>query len=150
MTWILANWKLVLGATVLAVYTWFIYSSGEDHVQARWDKEKSEIVAIQLKQARDNAKTIHDLEVKNAQANNTIDTLAANNSSLRLRLPQRCAEIPSSSGSGQDATRDGTLYTDASEVIAGYTNETGRQFAEADKVIEQCRVVIDWAKALPK
>jgi hypothetical protein len=150
MTWLLANWKLVLGAVLLSALSWFMYSSGENHIQQKWDKEKAEIVAQKLKDAEINAKTIHDLEVKNAKANNTIDSLAANNHALRLRLPPSCPASSSSGGSGQTTTGDGALHPDASEIIARYSTEVGREFVEADKVVEQCRVVFEWAKALPK
>lgn len=147
MIWLLANWRSTSIVVLIVGICYFSFSEGRDYTQRQWDKAKATLV----KQVVDNAQVVHDLGVSHDKDQTTIDKLAADNHALWLRLPKTpCVGVSPSSTSEQTPTGVEPLPTDPQQTINGYTEGVGSLMHEADTVVNDCRVVIEWVKTLEK
>lgn len=135
------------------------YVQGETHVQAEWDKAKAASVKAALDASIENQRRITELEGKKNDNLTEIDRLRANNHALWLRLPKTPCPggLPSTdttSGSESTVTSGGVVHSDVPSVEESALNAFDRAYSDeayrADKLIEQCRVVVNWAKAQEK
>lgn len=147
MIWFLSNWKLVGSATIISILMYFSFSYGEDRVQQEWDKEKATLVkAIVV-----NGQVVHDLGVSHDKDQILIDKLAADNHALWLRLPKTtCIGLNSPTTSGQAIAGVEPLPVEPQQALNRYTEGVGSLMHEADSIVNDCRVVMEWAKTLEK
>lgn len=152
MIQLLAYWKQILGAALAGALFLTGWHYGSAHVQANWDKQTAAAQAESMRVMQVHADMINTLEVQHDKNTTRIDQLAADNRSLRLRLqPTSCPSQDANPVSGvQAASGSRLLHLDPSEIIAGYTDEVGRQFVIADKVVEDCRVMQRYLQSLGK
>lgn len=148
--------KLAAGLGVIAMLYalyWGIdhsgYTRGRDEVQADWDAERKQIAQESLESAQNNLQTITKLEeTKNAN----LKTIAK----LRLDIANLRVFLPTSPCVGTDTTGNGSTTgtweqpDQAQKAFDRFTSGLESDAAEQDAVIEDCRVVIDWAKSLKK
>lgn len=146
-TWILENWKIIAVALIAAA----VFYSGTQYTQTKWDKATAKLVAEQLKASKENQAIISGLqETKNVNTKE-IERLAANNHALWMRLPKTpCSGLNTTSGSQDASAGSGELFTEAEKSFNEFTDGLGAEAERADKIVEQCRVVIDWAKSKSK
>lgn len=136
------------------------YLGGKHEVQQKWDKEKADKTASDLQMVLANQKLIKKLEeVKNVNITE-IDRLRANNHALWLRLPKTPCPALLAATSGNAAASAGVVSTET-ETAQGSTGGSVAQSAfdeyergrndeayRADKIVEDCRAVVDWATSL--
>lgn len=152
MIWIINNWKLILQLALVIIAFTYGYSAGKVKVQSAWDKAKADQVEVDLQRVRDNQEIINSLEKTKNDNNKTISKLNDDLKSTRVRLPQ----MPSnncnntSSGSSDDITSSGAFSERAEEGLATFKSSVDTRALEADQIIEQCRVLRDWANSLNK
>lgn len=152
-----ANWKSMFVAALIAVSLSVAYSRGADSVQVKWDLEKAqasaEAFAIALAAQKERTKKQEEYHDNLAE----IDRLRANNHALWLRLPKTpCTpSLPSVAKNG--AAAGGELHV---EVPAGGEDTVGRaeqlindfkgvydgESLRADKIVEECRKVVESEK----
>lgn len=162
ITWCVANWRII--TSVLLVAGSFVtgWTNGSDHVQRQWDVDIHVRTKAALEQVKsnDNLKTKLE-EVKNVNTKTvemlatTIRTLRADN---RLHLyPPTCPgglpDTVSTGGSKDGAASTGELSRDVPSAAENALNRFDAAYASeaerADKLIESCRVLVDWARAVP-
>ena len=147
MLWCLANWRTITITAIIVVLCSFSFKLGKEWVQSDWDKEK----AVLVKYALDNGKVVHDLGVKHDNDQIAIDKLHADNHALWLRLPKTaCVRLDTTESSGEAATTGELLPGDPQQAINGYTEGVRELMYKADSVVNDCRVVMEWAKSLEK
>ena len=147
MIWMMQNWKIFAGMALIAIVYAVGHSNGVNSVQQKWDAERT-ATAIEMQEAMvRHAAMILTLEVQHDKNNATIDRLAADNKRLHLQ-PTACSGLTNPGGGTQASAGGGALHTDPSEIVGNYSEEVGQLFAEADKVVEQCRVGMEYLKAL--
>ena len=142
-------WKQIIGIFLLVSVYVTGHVQGSAQVQNSWDKEKAAIVKAQKEAEEKNAQIITDLEVQHSKDTDTINRLHATYSG-GLHLPSNCPKATSTSGSLQTSNSGGQLPSKEQSALDYYTAETQQLMYEADEVVNQCRVVIEWAKTLPK
>lgn len=148
MTWIIENWKLVIGGILSIVLFGTGWHMGSSSVQDSWDKEKLANATLQAQLAEKNAKTIGDLENEKQSNLVIIDTLRS--SITGLYLPTCSGQVHPSTGINPAASTSGLLPDGEQAAIDKYTTGTRQLLYEADKVVEQCRVMQEWIKTLPQ
>ncbi|MFZ2524455.1 MAG: hypothetical protein WAW87_03980 [Candidatus Ferrigenium altingense] len=137
-------------AIIYAVY-WGIdhsgYTRGRDEIQAAWDKEREKIAQEALEAAQNNLKNITKLEeAKNANLK-TIAGLRSDLAGLRLRLPpSTCGGADTAGNSPTTGTR--ALPVDPQIALDDFKRGVESDAADADTMIESCRVVMDWARQM--
>lgn len=130
---------------------------GRDEIQAQWDKEKAKRVAAHLQKIVANQKLIQHLEeTKNVNVTE-INRLRANNHALWVRLPKTACpsaapttDSPTSPASGVVSTEveggQGEVSGDvAQQAFDDYERGRTDEAYRADAVVEDCRVLSDWA-----
>lgn len=164
MAWLIANWRVVL-AVVLAAGTFAAgYFKGSDAVKRDWEIDIHLRVKEQLAAAEKNQQLIVALEeTKNANLK-TVDSLRRQLATVSVRVPTSpCVRPDPASGSQNPTPGTGTLpatpekpvgeagqnVEPAVTVQAAFdTFEAGvkEDAAEADSLLESCRVVMDYLK----
>lgn len=133
---------------------------GRDESQAQRDKEKAEQVAAHLQKTLANQKLIQHLEeTKNVNVIE-INRLRANNHALWVRLPKTAcssatptADSPATPASGVISTSPESGQGEVSGGVAQQAfddYERGRddEAYRADTLVEDCRVLHDWAESI--
>lgn len=164
MAWLIQNWRVVLAA-VLAAGTFAAgYFKGSDSVKRDWEIDIHLRMKEQLAAAEKNQKLIVALEeTKNANLK-TVDSLHSQLAVVSVRVPATpCVRIDPASGSQNPAPGTGTLPATPEKPVgeagsnvepavtaqaAFDTFEAGvkEDAAEADYLLESCRVVMDYLK----
>jgi outer membrane murein-binding lipoprotein Lpp len=144
--------KLVLAAVLLALVYW----AGGNRVQKNWNLDVAEqgraAAEVITNALTANSDLIKALEIQKNEAQTRIDNLAADNRSLRVRLPQasNCGQA-TAAGGGIPRTPSGELLPDASAdpqaALDRFMAEADEDAESSSKQIESCRVVDEWAKA---
>jgi len=141
--------KILIALLSLAVAFVGGWNIGSDRVQHKWDKERLETAEAARVAAGKNAKIINDLEAEKNESNKTIDRLRDDIAGFRVRVPKTPCVRSDPSGRGGDATStDGKPADQSQEAFDRFRHSLESDAANADKVIENCRVVVDWAKGL--
>ena len=162
LTWCVANWRIILSVALVAGSFVTGWANGSGHTQRQWDIDvhiRTKAVLEQV-QANDRLKTALE-ETKNVNSK-TIDMLAATITKLRadnrLHLyPTPCTGgLPSadtSSGSKDAPTGNGfvsePVQSGAEEALNSFDGAYAAEALRADKIVEDCRVLRDWAMSLP-
>lgn len=152
--WALKNWRII-GFLLMAVGTFAAgWVNGSDSVRREWEVDIHTRTKAALATAVENQKRLAALEeTKNANLKE-VDRLRANNHALWLRLPKTpCPGSVSDTTSGSiGIAGSGELPEGSPGSAEQAINRFDRTFADeayrADKVVEDCRVVVDWAKSL--
>lgn len=154
MIW--AKYAAALGgiAMLYAIY-WGIddngYERGVSEVRAEWADERSRIAEELRVAAETNQTTIRNLEAVKNENDKTIDKLRGDIAGLRVRVPQTACPGRDATGGGADAvTSSGKQPETAQDAFDEFRRGLESDAEETDKLIESCRVVIDWAKGIGK
>lgn len=137
---------------------WLASLLGAEQYGAHARGVKDDLKAAQLQLAEDrlindarnaNDALISRLEVKKNEANTVIDYLANSKPSGSLRLPKSAcpSQIQPSTGGEPAITGNGVLPTDAQIAFGEFTKGLDELAYRADQVVEECRVIQEWAKA---
>lgn len=145
MTWLIANWRLITVAALLAGTHGAVWLNGSDHTQRKWDKATAAQVAAQLeKNVADLAKLKQLEEKANVESQDNI-RLRANNHALWLRLPK--TPCGGSGEAGGDNTAGTGEFPTQSE---SYLDEAKRQLDDealrADEIVRACRPLNEFVK----
>lgn len=151
MIWILQNWKTLAVVGLCIAATTFGWTLGSNHVQHKWDAERMALLEAANQAALENVKIITALEKTKHDNLTEIDRLRANNHALWVRLPTSpCANANSAVGGLDTAAGSWVAVTQTQSAFDNFTSGLAEDAAGADKVIEDCRVVIDWVNRLPR
>jgi len=139
------------------------FKEGQKDVQAQWDAAKAVATKAALDATAANLKHITELEKTKNDNLATIDALHENNTQFRLdkhtlwmRLQKAtCAgglsDTTTSSGGTNTTTSSGVVSTkpqsSPEQAFGEFVGGAGDEAYRADKIVEDCRVVLDWAKA---
>lgn len=125
--------------------------NGADHVQRKWDVEIKLHLAEAQKAAEENQKLIVALEeTKNANLK-TVSALRRQLSAVRVSMPTpACGGLDAPSGSKDGTPGTGPLPKSPQAALDDFTAGLAELQLEADTVVEECRVVRDWAAKVKK
>lgn len=138
---------------------WYIHNDGRkvgaNEVRMEWAAETAKQAAELQRIAEANQRRVIELQETKNENLITIETLRSDVGTLRkrLHLPKpACPKMPEDSAAGGSihgtpATGNGTDKTQ--EAFDRFTEGLGLDAAEHDQVIENCRVVVEWAATLP-
>lgn len=97
------------------------------------------------------AKRIQELEIKGAKDEETIRDYRKRNPSSGLRLPPpTCPGGTNPDGVVQGSSGSQSLSDRAQQAIDRYTEGVDALMLEADLIVNDCRVVFEWAKSMKK
>lgn len=137
-------------ALIAAIFTGG-WSLGSGHTQNQWDKERLKLVEDSRIAAEANQKQIKELERTKDENLKTIDNLRDDVAGLRVRVPKTpCARPDTTSRGGDGTAASGEPADKTQESFDDFRRGLESDAASADKIIESCRVVVDWAKGLVK
>lgn len=151
LTWILQNWRLVVGCALLTIVFVFGYTTGAQHVKRQWDVE----ISIHMKealaaQAKNQTLVAQLEETKNANLEK-VTALEHDIAAMRVRLPSptRTGSVPQATAAigSPPATAPTCEFPEQVQTeFAAFTAEVGAIVRDADEVVEQCRVITEWSK----
>jgi len=161
LTWCVANWRIISFVVLLAGSFVTGWKTGGESVQRQWDVD----IHIRTKAVMEQVVANDQLKTKLKEVQNvntkTIDMLASTVRKLRadnrLRLPAPpCSgglpDTDATSGSQDAATGNGELFepvqTGAEHALERFDGAYAEESERADKIIEGCRVLRDWAATL--
>lgn len=153
MIWLLNNWKIIGSALLAAGIFASGWVSGSGSVHRDWDREKLEQAQAHAAALGANQKIIGSLQETKNENFTEIDRLRANNHALWLRLSKTaCDGTDTSSGSQDTTTGGGELHppvpSSAEEALNGFDRTYSDEAYRADKIVEDCRVLSEWARKL--
>lgn len=139
-------------AILYAVY-WGIdnggYTRAMNEVKIERDQERAKIAQESLEAAQNNLKTITKLEETKNENLKTIGRLRSDLANFRVRVPT--APCSGADPTGNNPTPGaGPLPNKPQTAFDDFKRGLESDAAEADTVVESCRVLMDWAKSLKK
>lgn len=143
--------KLALGLAIAALLFGSGCYVGAKWVTADWNAERLATAKESAKKAKKDADKILELETTKNDNLTRIDGLLANNHALWLRLPKTACGQPTNPPIGTGTTpAGGTLHTEPPDPLEEYSREVGELFGQCDKVIENCRVSMEYLQSLKR
>lgn len=141
-------WKPMAFALLIAFVAGIGYKAGANTVQQRWDADRAMLAEAKLAAVEQNQKAITNLQVIKNENLAQIDKLSRDNHALWLRLPKQvCGSASTASGGADTTPSDGELREDPEIALNHFAAGLADEAARADKIVEQCRVVMEWAKS---
>lgn len=151
MAWLISNWKLVVSIALLLVVAASGFFAGESHVQSQWDSEKLAMMEEASSMADTLAKKIQNLEIKGAKDEKIIRDYRRRNPTGGLHLPPTsCPGDTGPVGGVQGSAGNEPLPSGAQQAIDRYTASVDALMLEADLMVNDCRIVFEWARSLKK
>lgn len=141
MKFLLANWRLIALAAIIAG----AFGSGWTINQWRHDAEKKAEVEAKLAASKENSELILSLELKRNENTKINNDLRADLAAERVRVPKLCVPNNASTGSADAAASSGSKPIDAQAAFEKFRRGLESDAYGADEMIEQCRVLRDWA-----
>ena len=147
------KWIAIIGAiTALVGKAYFL---GQENVQNEWDTERADFAITQMAELAETQAHLMSLEKKKNENNKTITALKRDIDGIRVRVPvHKCAaegSLPSTTGTGANgATGSGEQLENAQSVFDEVVGELGQRAVAMDLLVEDCRVLRDWAAGLSK
>lgn len=145
--------KTILIITALSAIAAKAYFLGQEGVQNEWDKERADFAVAQMEELAETQKHLMTLEATKHENLKTINALSADLKSIRVQVPVRgCAtdgSLPTPTSTGSDgAAGSGVESNPAQAVFDEVVGVLGQQAVEMDVLVEQCRVLKNWANSL--
>lgn len=148
MLWIIQNWKTIIGAIILLIVFATGWNFGEDSVTRKWEKEKAETQKELLEVAQKHAEMIQKLEVQHDKDQTDITDYKRTHPAS-LYLPKTACAGLTSAVSGVQATPGKESFSSGTQqAIDHYTAGVDALMLEADLVVNDCRVAMDYLKSL--
>lgn len=141
MTFLLSNWRIILFAAIVAG----AFGSGWTVNQWRHDAEKKAEVEAQLAKEKANSELITSLELKRNANIKTINSLRNDLAAERVRVPKFCVSDNTATGSADATTGSGSKPINAQAAFEKFRLGLESDAYGADEIVEQCRVLRDWA-----
>lgn len=146
MIWLLNNWKII-GSALLAVGIFASgWVSGSGSVHRELDREKLAQAQAHAKALVENQKTINKLEEQKNENLAKVKSLSRELRAFRLSIPT-CQALSATTGATQAAGTGGISAT-VQESFDRFTEGVASDFEDADRVVEDCRVLSEWARKL--
>lgn len=152
----LKEYALLIKLALIAILLALAYWAGGARVQKNLDldiAERGRAAAEVITDAlTNNADLTKRLEIQKNEAQTRIDNLAADNRTLRVRLPQvsYCGQA-ATTGGGIPIVAGGELLpaapADPQTALDRFMADADADAYSADKQIASCRVVMEWAMA---
>ena len=149
IAWLLKNWKLVASAVLVAGAFASGWVSGGDSVRRDWEVDIHIRTKAQLAALEANQKRITELEVtKNANLEK-VRALNRELATYRVSMPtcEGSGQTPATGGGAATSSGAGALSAELQGALDEFTAGVASDFDEADRVVESCRVVMEWAKS---
>lgn len=141
--------KYILAIVIIAASVAGGWSLGADRVQRKWDKERLAIADESREAAERSQKHINELEKTKYENDATISKLRDDVAGFRVRVPKAPCTRPEPAGGSEGAVAGTGQPVDKSqEAFDDFRRGLESDAENADKIIENCRVVADWAKGL--
>lgn len=141
--------KLIAVLVMLAALFAGGWNVGADRVQHKWDKERLEMAEELRVVAEENQRSINKLESTKDENLETISGLRDDIAGLRVRVPKApCAGTESSARGGDGVAAGGQSVDTPQAAFDRFRRSLESDAADDGKIIENCRVVVDWAKGL--
>ena len=140
------NWKAVLVLALLAAYSSWLWDTSAALVRAEWDRDRASRAESEAAAARLNAKKIFDLQGEKNENLKRIAALDAELADVRVRVPV-CPGPNSTAGVAGTATGAGALQETAQTGFDEFRQSLESSADRCDKLVENCRVVMEWAKS---
>lgn len=151
---ILQNWRSILAVVIIAGASLTSYNKGKSVVQQEWDVDIAVQTLETLRITQENQKKITNLEVTKNENLNTIKNLHSDINDLRKRLrvpkPACPSQTDSTGGSIYESPTAGHSTDTTQEAFDRFTEGLGFDAVEYDRVMENCRIVMNWAASLPR
>ena len=145
--------KTILILTGIAALTGKAYFLGQENVQNEWDKERADFAITQMQELAETQVYLMKLEATKNENNKTITALKRDLDGVRVHLPvHKCpteGNLPNAtSTSANGATGSGVESDPAQAGFDNFIGELGQQAVKMDLLVEDCRVLRDWANSL--
>ena len=147
--------KTILILTGLAALAGKAYFLGQEDIQHEWDQERADFAITQMAELVETQAHLMKLEATKNENTKTITALKRDLDGVRVRLPvHKCAaegDLPNATGTGANgATGSGIESDPAQAIFDEVVSELGQRAVAMDLLVEDCRVLRDWAAGLSK
>ena len=147
--------KTILILTGLAALAGKAYFLGQEDIQHEWDKERADFAITQMAELAETQAHLMSLEKKKNENTKTITALKRDLDGVRVQVPvHKCpaeGSLPNATGTGANgATGSGIESDPAQASFDNFIGELGQQAVKMDLLVEDCRVLRDWAAGLSK
>ncbi len=147
--------KTILILTGLAALVGKAYFLGQESIQHEWDTERADFAITQMAELAETQAHLMKLEATKNENTKTIAALKRDLDGVRVRIPvHKCAAeggLPNTTGTGANgATGSGQQLEDAQSVFDEVVGELGQRAVAMDLLVEDCRVLQQWAAGLSK
>lgn len=148
VTFVIQNWKTILGAVLIVGSFLTGYFKGSDSVKRDWDLDIHLRVKEQLAFVEKNQKLIVALEETKNENLKIVNQLADVTRAVRVRVPTTACvrSTPTPSRSEDVPAASGVVPATSQETFDSFRSGLESDALEADRIVEDCRVVVDWAK----
>ena len=152
MNLFLQYWRVFAAFGLLASVFTLGFTVGSDRVQAKWNEDQLRNSLAREQARKDNEDTITQLEKTKNENLVTIATLRRDLKQLGVLLPKTpctggVSKPQTPAGNTLSATGSGYVSTPAQTAFDRFTVGLGENAEMNSKIIENCRTVMEWAKA---
>lgn len=145
LTFVLKNWRLV--AVVAAVVASFF--AGAERTQMKWNLDIAFRMQSAQAKAIENANKIALLEVTKHENLDIINNLKRDVAAARVRVPKATASASCATSVSDGVATTGLVPAEPQDEFDRFRSGLESDAFKADKVIEDCRVLRDWAAQFP-
>ena len=129
------------------------YFLGQEDIKHEWDQERADFAITQMAELAETQAHLMQLEATKHANTKTIATLKRDLDGIRVRLPvHKCpaeGDLPNATSTGSDdATGSGQQLEDTQASFDDFIGILGQQAVKMDLLVEDCRVLRDWAAGL--
>lgn len=147
--------KTILILTGLAALAGKAYFLGQENVQNEWDKERADFAITQMQELAETQAHLMKLEENKRENLKTINTLSADLKSIRVRIPvHKCpaeGDLPNATSTGADGVAGSWQQLESAQsVFDEVVGELGQRAVAMDLLVEDCRVLQQWANSLTR